>query len=55
MKKLILATFFLTGLSITTFAQTDQGFGFKGGLNYNANGKYFESIGENAKNIIMKR
>lgn len=50
MKKLILATFFLTGLSITTFAQTDQGFGFKGGLNYNANGKYFESIGENAKN-----
>lgn len=31
-------------------AQTASGFGFKGGLNYNANGKYFESIGENAKN-----
>lgn len=50
MKKLILVTLFLTGLSFTAFAQSDQGFGFKGGLNYNANGKYFESIGENAKN-----
>ena len=31
-------------------AQTASGFGLKGGLNYNANGKYFESISENAKN-----
>lgn len=49
MRKLIFTTLFLTGLGFNTFAQTDQGFGFKGGLNYNANGKYFESIGENAK------
>ncbi|MBU3821426.1 PorT family protein [Flavobacteriaceae bacterium XHP0103] len=32
------------------FAQTATGFGIKGGLNYNANGDYFESIGSNAKN-----
>jgi hypothetical protein len=31
-------------------AQTATGFGFKGGLNYNANGKYFESISNNAQN-----
>ena len=36
--------------SIATYAQTANGFGFKGGLNYNANGDYFESIGNNAKN-----
>ncbi|MFL0353510.1 outer membrane beta-barrel protein [Xanthomarina sp. GH4-25] len=35
----------------TTFAQAQNksGFGFKGGLNYNANGDYFESIGSNAE------
>lgn len=31
-------------------AQTANGFGFKGGINYNANGDYFESINSNAKN-----
>ena len=31
-------------------AQTATGFGFKGGVNYNANGDYFESINSNAKN-----
>lgn len=30
-------------------AQTAQGIGFKGGLNYNANGNYFESISNNSK------
>ena len=30
-------------------AQNGSGFGIKGGLNYNGNGDYFESIGENAK------
>lgn len=30
-------------------AQTAEGFGFKGGLNYNANGDYFESISQNSK------
>ncbi|MFV9550551.1 outer membrane beta-barrel protein [Algibacter sp. PT7-4] len=33
-----------------TMAQTAQGFGLKGGLNYNANGDYFESINNNYKN-----
>ena len=36
--------------SVGSFAQTSTGFGLKGGLNYNANGDYFESIGANAKN-----
>lgn len=31
-------------------AQTLNGFGFKAGVNYNANGDYFESINSNAKN-----
>lgn len=31
-------------------AQTANGFGFKGGINYNSNGDYFESINANAKN-----
>ncbi|UKM66379.1 PorT family protein [Flavobacteriaceae bacterium GSB9] len=30
-------------------AQTAEGIGFKGGLNYNANGDYFESISSNSK------
>ena len=42
----ILTVFMIAGLN----AQTATGFGFKGGLNYNANGKYFESISENAQN-----
>ena len=33
-----------------TMAQTATGFGLKAGLNYNANGDYFESIGDNAQN-----
>jgi hypothetical protein len=36
-------------LSVASYAQTATGIGFKGGLNYNANGDYFESIGDNAK------
>ena len=42
----LLTILFTVGLT----AQTSTGFGFKGGLNYNANGKYFESISTNAKN-----
>lgn len=34
----------------TSIAQTATGIGLKAGLNYNANGDYFESIGDNAKN-----
>ena len=45
MRKLIFAILLIFGFSFTATSQTDQGFGFKGGLNYNANGKYFEAIG----------
>ncbi|MGC1632985.1 MAG: outer membrane beta-barrel protein [Gelidibacter sp.] len=48
-KKLILATFALAAFSFTANAQNGDGFGIKAGLNYNANGNYFESIGDNAK------
>ena len=47
-KTLLLAVFAM--VSLTAFSQNDSGFGIKGGLNYNANGDYFESIGEAAKN-----
>jgi hypothetical protein len=48
MKKLFFTTLFL--VSAISFAQTATGFGFKGGLNYNANGDYFESISSTAQN-----
>lgn len=50
MNKLFLIPLFSLLMVSGLNAQTASGFGFKGGLNYNANGKYFESIGENAKN-----
>ncbi|MFS4467572.1 outer membrane beta-barrel protein [Maribacter sp. 2210JD10-5] len=34
----------------TAYAQSGSGFGIKGGLNYNANGDYFESAGDAARN-----
>jgi hypothetical protein len=37
-------------ISLSTNAQKGSAFGFKGGLNYSANGDYFESIGDNAEN-----
>ena len=49
MKYSFLITLLIALTSITTYAQTANGFGFKGGLNYNANGDYFESIGNNAE------
>lgn len=42
MKQLFLIALVLT--STITFAQTNTKFGVKGGLNYNANGDYIESI-----------
>ncbi|PWK18025.1 outer membrane beta-barrel protein [Xanthomarina spongicola] len=41
----------LAFLVFTTFsqAQNKSGFGFKGGVNYNSNGDYFESISSNAE------
>ena len=44
-KTILLAAFALMG--ITAFAQQGSGFGIKGGLNYGANGDYFQSA-ENA-------
>ena len=48
MKNLFFTTLFL--VSAISFAQTATGFGFKGGLNYNANGDYIESISSTAQN-----
>ena len=48
-KNLILASFAVAAFAFTTQAQNGDGFGIKAGLNYNANGNYFQSIGENAK------
>jgi hypothetical protein len=46
-------SFFIAVFSIlvatASYAQTTSGFGIKGGLNYSANGDYFESISDNAK------
>jgi len=46
-KTLLLAVFVV--FSSTAFAQSDSGFGIKGGLNYNGNGNYFESAGDAAR------
>ena len=40
----------LAFISFSLSAQSGSGFGLKGGLNYSANGDYFESIGDNAQN-----
>ncbi|MBD0834943.1 outer membrane beta-barrel protein [Aestuariibaculum suncheonense] len=47
MKKNLFFLLLLTFMSFTSFAQSIPGFGIKGGLNYNANGNYFESISDN--------
>ncbi|TWO30754.1 PorT family protein [Seonamhaeicola sediminis] len=49
MRNVFLIALFALLLTATTKAQTATGFGFKAGLNYNANGNYFDSVGENAK------
>ncbi|WP_299399646.1 porin family protein [uncultured Gelidibacter sp.] len=48
-KNLILASFAFVAFALGANAQNGNGFGIKAGLNYNANGDYFESIGDNAK------
>ncbi|NOY47824.1 MAG: PorT family protein [Chlorobi bacterium] len=40
----------LTFLSTSSWAQSGTSWGIKGGLNYNGNGNYIESIGMNAEN-----
>ena len=49
MKKLVLVMVFAF-LGGSVWAQNGTSFGIKGGLNYNANGDYFESISSNADN-----
>ncbi len=49
MKKSFFISVFTLLISAVTFGQTASGFGFKGGLNYNANGDYFDSVNANAK------
>ncbi|WP_372938164.1 outer membrane beta-barrel protein [Seonamhaeicola sp.] len=48
-KNLLFSLFIIALASSTASAQTATGFGLKGGLNYNANGDYFDSVGDNAK------
>lgn len=50
MKNLFLILVIAIIIPATTNAQTAKGFGVKAGLNYNANGDYFESISTNAQN-----
>ena len=50
MKKLFFLPILTIFIATSVNAQTDTGFGLKGGLNYNANGKYFESASVVAKN-----
>lgn len=49
MKRLLLLSLFAL-FTYSASAQAGPGFGIKGGLNYNANGDYFESAGEAARN-----
>ncbi|PKA96943.1 outer membrane protein with beta-barrel domain [Flavobacteriaceae bacterium MAR_2009_75] len=48
MKKTLLTAVFAM-LNIAAFSQSDSGIGIKAGLNYSANGDYFESIGDAAR------
>ncbi len=47
-KTVLIAALAFMGLSAS--AQSGTGFGIKGGLNYSANGDYFESAGDAARN-----
>lgn len=51
LKKSVALTIFLAfaGFSISANAQSESTFGIKGGLNYSANGDYFESASTNAQ------
>ncbi|MFK7832583.1 MAG: outer membrane beta-barrel protein [Winogradskyella sp.] len=50
LQKSVLITVAFTFMAFSLNAQTGSAFGFKGGLNYGANGDYFESINANAEN-----
>lgn len=50
MKHLFFILLIALAIPSAIMAQTAQGIGLKGGLNYNANGDYFDSIEMNSKN-----
>ncbi|WP_299123249.1 outer membrane beta-barrel protein [uncultured Winogradskyella sp.] len=50
LKKSAFLAAILAFISFSLSAQDGSSFGIKGGLNYSANGDYFQSIGDNAKN-----
>ncbi|WP_406685654.1 PorT family protein [Seonamhaeicola sp. MEBiC1930] len=50
MKNHYLALLIITLISTFASAQVAKGFGLRAGLNYNANGDYFDSVSTNAKN-----
>ncbi len=50
MKNLILTSIATLLVSTCIYAQTESGFGIKGGLNYNGNGDYFESATNSYQN-----
>ena len=50
LKKSVFVAAIVVCTSFSLSAQIASSFGLKGGLNYSANGDYFESIGENAQN-----
>lgn len=49
-KKVFFLALFFVLISASTFAQTATGFGIKAGLNYNANGDYFDAAADLSKN-----
>ena len=49
MKKFFFLSLICLSFHFGLIAQNATGFGFKGGLNYSANGNYFESASSNAK------
>ncbi|MDX1277433.1 porin family protein [Oceanihabitans sediminis] len=50
MKNTLITSLLVFAFIFHANAQQGNGFGIKGGLNYNGNGKYFESISANAEN-----
>ncbi len=50
LKKSIITSLVMVFIGLSMNAQKGSAFGFKGGLNYGANGDYFEAISENSKN-----
>ncbi|MDH7914413.1 porin family protein [Winogradskyella sp. SYSU M77433] len=49
LQKTLIASLVMVFIGLSVNAQRGSAFGIKGGLNYGANGDYFESIGDNAK------